>query len=616
MIKTCSNFTSKNKFNTLAEETKNTSAVNNSNLSASKDKVLAGYASYKNFNFSSLDEFINKINLFRSNKEIFYKQEIEKLTWFKPPSKIISGKGINTKWFIGSKSNITVNCVDRHLTAGCKNKAAIIWESEPGKNWVLTYQLLYSYMCRTANAIKVLGLKKRNKVCIICGSLPETIFSALACARIGVTFTILNPTITLNLLVKRLELGKFDLIIISDSVFRKGNPVDIKSKVDEALNNIASNTRKLIFRRNKNIELKINQEYDYLITDLFEKVSDECKPVSLDYKFPLFSVFDYNDKDELVMKPFSASGFMLQTFITSKYALDFCVDDIFWCNSDFSSVTGISYGIFAPLLHGISNFIYEGLPNFPSYDRTWKLISNFKITKLLTEGYIIKALTNLEESSLNHFDLTSLKLISICGNPISETEYELILSRFQNKNILVTTCFITESSANIVFSDIPGITEISSGCYNIDFPSINFIALEVANSEENILCFTEPCPSSLIIRFIEKLITKKNKKYISTNYVVSFLENKIKILRRIDNKLLIAGELVSLKEIEKVLEEHPKVESCLIEIRPDSILHFVPVALIKLRNYEDATLLLKEELRNIVEQKISSSAKPIEVIFI
>jgi len=599
----------------LAEETKSSSVVNNSDLSDSRGIFNPASFIYKNQNFNSYEEFKNKFTLFQTDKEKFWQQEIEKLSWIKPPTKIKSGKGINIKYFVGSRSNITVNCVDRHLTSDSKNKAAIIWESEPGKNWILTYQLLYSYMCRTANSIKKLGLNKRNKVCIICGSLPETMFSALACARLGITFTILNPNMPLDSLLKRFEIGKFDLIILADVFYRKGNLIDIKSKVDEALNRIRANTKKLIFRRIKSNEIKINSDVDYLISDLFEKVSDDCKPVALEYNFRLFSVFDYDENGNLFERFFNSSVFMVQNFTSARYAFDFNSDDIFWCNSDFSSLTGISYGIFAPLLHGISNFIYEGLPNFPSYDRIWKLISNYKITKLLTEDYIIKALMNLEDTSFNQNDIASLKMISICGNPISENDYEKIFSKVCHNKILLTTCFISELTATIIFSDIPGITEIYSGHINNDFPSIDLEILDNQNSHEKILCFKELFSTTEGNNPIGTLINFKNKKLISSNYSVSSEVNQIKILKRIDDKLLIAGELVCLKEIQKILEEHPKVKSCKIETKSDSILFIVPVAIIELNNSEDATLLLKEELRNFVELKISAAAKPIDVVF-
>ncbi len=249
-------------------------------------------------------------------------------------------------------------------------------------------------MCRTANTIKKLGLKKGCKALIICGSLPETVFSVLACARIGITFTVLNPNISPNALRKRIEIGNFDLIIISDAIYRKGNLIEIKNKVDDALNRLSLSRKKLIFRRVKNYDLLLNSEVDFLASDVFENVSDQSKPVSLDNNFSLFSVFDYDENGNLMERFFPAAGFMVQTLSSSIYSFDFSADDIFWCNGDLSFVAGLTYGIFAPLINGISTFLYEGLPNFPNQDRMWKLIGNYKITKLFSEAYIIKALLN------------------------------------------------------------------------------------------------------------------------------------------------------------------------------------------------------------------------------
>lgn len=602
----------------MAAENKNSNKNNIIGFSQQSIEYSANSFLYNNQTFSSIKDFQNKIRQFRTDNDYFWQQESENLLWIKKPNKVRSGKGIKSNWFVRSKSNITINCIDKHLNSENKNKAAVIWESEPGKNWILTYQLLYSYMCRTANTFKKLGLKKGNKACIICGSLPETIFAVLACARIGITFTILNPNISNYSLSKRIETGKFDLIILTDAIYRKGNIIEIKSKVDEVLNQLELSTKKLIFRRVKNYDISINPEVDFLASDFFEKVSDECKPISLDNNFPLFSIFDYDEDGNLSEKYFPAAGFLVQTYTSAKYAFDFTSDDIFWCNSDFSSIAGLAYGIFAPLLHGISTFVYEGLPNFPNQDRLWKLISNYKITKFLSEAYIIKAIINSDDIEVNSSDLSSLKIISVTGNPLLEKDWHKIFSKVCKEKIPLTNCFISEETGNIVFADIPGIIETKPGYINPEFPSIEF---DVVNSdfqsiknEDGFLVFKDSCPT-----IIKKHLTQNSaylnlkKDFIFSKYFANQSDNKIKILNRVDDKLEIAGELISLKEVKEVIESHPKVKTCRIAAKSDSILHLVPVAFVELNNPQEGTLLLKEELRNLVEQKISSAAKPIEI---
>jgi acetyl-CoA synthetase len=604
----------------LAAENKNSNGNNITDFSKQSKEYFANSFSYKNQTFSSLKDFQNKIRQFRTDNDYFWQQESENLLWIKKPDKIKSGKGIKSNWFIGSKSNVTINCVDNHLNTENKNKAAVIWESESGKNWILTFQLLYSYMCRTANTIKRLGLKKGNKACIICGSLPETIFAVLACARVGITFTILNPIISPNSLSKRLNVGKFDLIILADAVYRKGNLIEIKSKVDVVLNQLSLSTKKLIFRRVKNYDISVNPEVDFLASDFFEKVSDECKPASLENNFPLFSVFDYDENGNPFEKFFPAAGFMVQTYSSANYAFDFTADDIFCCNCDFSSIAGLVYGIFAPLLHGISTFVYEGLPNFPNQDRLWKLISNYKITKFLSETYIIKAIINSDDIEINSSDLSSLKIFSVTGNPLIEKDYDKIFTKVCKEKIPLTSCFISEETGNIIFADIPGITESKPGYLNPEFPSIEF---DVVNSdfqsvknEDGLLVFKNSCPT-INKKYLTQSSTSLNQKkdFISSKYLANQSDNKIKILNRVDNKLEIAGELISLKEVQEVIESHSKVKSCRIDTKSDSILYLVPVAFVEINNPQEGTLLLKEELRNLVEQKISSAAKPIDITF-
>ena len=600
----------------MAEEIKNSIDKNlRDNFSLNN---LTSDSSYLNQTIRTHSEYKRLIKLFREDKTQFWQNEVNKLSWIKHPEKIRTGKGVNSNWLVGSKSNLTINCIDRHLLSDNKNKAAIIWESEPGKNWILTYQLLSSYMCRTANVIKKLGLRKRDKVCIICGSLPETIFSALACARIGVTFTILNPLNSINLLSKKIQLGSFNLIIIADSIYRKGAVVDIKYKIDSALELISSDARKLIFRRIKNSDLNLISGKDFLFSDLSEDVSDECKPVTCNSNHPLFSFFDYDENGNLQEKFLNSAGFMLQTFTSSLYAFDLNADDIFWCNSDFSSSVGIAYGIFAPLLHGISAFIYEGLPSYPAKERFWKLIKNYKITKLLTEDYIIKALLELDDK-INPDDLSSLKFISVTGNPLTENDWNRIFSEACSKKIPLYNCFIPPEFGTILFSEIPGITETKPGYFNSDFPSSDFdlINFEKVNDLEDVgqIAFSDSYPILDKNQAKNKIVRIKKNKLVLTDYKATRLDNKIKILNRTDDKLLIAGELINKREIQSVIEEHPKVKSCKIEDKPDSVLYLVPVAFVELNDKQEGTLLFKEELRNLVEQKISVAAKPVDIIF-
>lgn len=605
----------------MAEENINSNGDNIIDFSKQLKVYTPKNFSYKNQKFSSLKDFQDKIVLFRTENNKFWQQESENLVWIKKPNKIRSGKGIKSNWFVGSKSNITINCVDRHLSTENKNKAAVIWESESGKNWILTYQLLFSYMCRTANTIKKLGLKKGNKVLIICGSLPETVYSVLACARVGITFTVLSPNISLTSLKKRISIGKFDLIILTDAGYRKGNLIEIKNKVDEVLLQLSLRTKKLIFRRVKNYDILLNPEDDFLASDYFENVSDECKPVSVDNNFPLFSVFDYDENGNPFEKYFPASGFMVQAMTSSLYSFDYNSDDIFWCNSDFSSIAGLSYGIFAPLLHGISTFIYEGLLNFPTQDRIWKLIGNYKITKFLSEAYIIKALINSDKLEINQNDLASLKIISVIGNPLNESDWEKIFKQICNEKIILTNCFVLEETGSIVFGDVPGITDIRTSYLNTEFPSVDFDVIDSEfkslKNEDGLLVFKNSFPAFFKKNLYQYISSKKsNTKFITTNYLANQSDNKIKIIKRVDNKLEIAGEMISLKEIQSVIEEHPKVKSCRIDCKSDPVLYLVPVIFVELNNTQEGTLLMKEELRNLVEQKISVAAKPIDVIFI
>ena len=576
--------------------------------------------------FSSFNQYKNVYDFSIADKERFWGGEARELYWFNFWKEVKQGKAFSSKWFVGGKTNLSYNCLDRHLLTEKRNKAAIIWESESGESRILTYQLLFTQVCKFANVLKSIGVKKGDYVVIYMGVIPETVIAMLACSRIGAIHSVVYSDLSSFALAERIKSISCKYVITQDYIVRKGFQISLKTKVKLALENSSTVEKVIVFNRSKESELKPIMENEISWQNEVSKVPDECEAVPLLSQHPLFSMFTNGPKGDLVNILHLTGGYMVLTYLTSKWLFDLKSNDIIWSVSDISWISGHSYSIYGPLLNGVTTFLYEGVPIYPEPDKYWQLISKYRINFLYMNPTTIRALSKLGNEWVLKQDLSSLRLLGIKGETIKPDNwlwfYENIGKR---KCPLIDTWLQTETGA-VLISPLPGAGDLKPGFTGCPFPGVEVDIVDlkgnsVNEGEAGYLIIKDSWPSMFSVEKEEKAETNLNCwKQFKGNYFTGDAAVRercgfIKILGRVDDVIKAAGNRVGGSEIEKILLTHPSVKEAAVVKRTDEIFENAVVAFVTL-NDSEGTPLLKEELRNFVAEKIGSIAKPDELVFL
>jgi len=576
--------------------------------------------------FSSYNQYKNVYEFSVADKERFWSGEAREMFWFELWKEIKQGKAQNSKWFVGGKTNLSYNCLDKHLPTEKRNKAAIIWESESGESKILTYQLLFSQVCRFANVLKKIGVKKDDHIIIYMGVIPEAIIAMLACVRIGAIHSVVNSELGSVALSERINHLSCKYLITQDFVLKKGNQINLKAKADNALKNSPTIKKIILYKRSKE-ELKLTEREIIWQNESVvggEKISDECEAEPLLSQHPLFSMFTNGSNGDLTNIMHLTGGYMVQSFLTAKWIFDLKGNDIIWNVSDISSITGHTYSIFGPLLNGVTTFLYEGIPIFPEPDKYWQLISKYKINILHINPTTVRALLKLGNDWVFKHDLSSLRLLGIKGETIKKDTWLWLYENIGKKKCpIVTTWQQTETGAALI-SPLPGASDFKPGYISCPFPGVEIDVVDIDGNSVNdgaggYLIVKDSWPSMYKAEKNEQSISNCWKQfkgnYFTGDAAIREEGGFIKILGRVDDIIKTAGNRVDGSEIEKILMTHPSVREAVVVKRPDEIIENAIVAFVSLDDVE-GTPLLKEELRNFVVEKIGSIAKPDELNFI
>jgi acetyl-CoA synthetase len=572
--------------------------------------------------FSSFNQYKNVYDFSIADKERFWSGEARELHWFNLWKEIKQGKGFNSRWFVGGKTNISFNCLDKHLPTEKRNKAAIIWESESGESKILTYQLLFSQVCKLANALKKIGVTKGDYVIIYMGVIPEAIIAMLACSRIGAVHSVVNSDLSSYALSERISQLSCKFVITQDYVLKKGTQINLKSKVDNAVQNSNSVEKVVIFNRSKT-ETKTVSEKEVIWQNEIEKVSDDCEAVPLLSQHPLFSMFTNGPNGELINLLHLTGGYMVQSYLTTKWIFDLKGNDIIWSVSDVGWISGHTYSIYGPLLNGVTTFLYEGVPIFPEPDKYWQLISKYRINILHINPTTIRALLKLGNEWVFKHDISSLRLLGIKSETIKEDTWLWLYENIGKRKCPVVYTWQQNETGTALISPLPGASEFKPGYTSCPFPGVEIDIVDidgnsVEEGEGGYLIVKDSWPSMFNNGKAETTpdCWKQFKgNYFTGDAAIRVASGFIKIIGRVDDVIKTAGNRVGGSEIEKVLQTHLSVNEAAVVKRADEIVGNAIVAFISLNNVE-ATPLLKEELRNFVADKISAIAKPDELIFL
>ncbi|PYS86275.1 MAG: acetyl-coenzyme A synthetase, partial [Acidobacteria bacterium] len=385
----------------------------------------------------------------------FWAKQAETLDWYEKWHTVLEWNEPFAKWFVGGKINISYNCLDRHLSTWRKNKAAFIWEGEPGEQRTLTYLQLHREVCRFANVLKMLGVETGDRVALYMPLIPELAIAMLACARIGATHTVIFGGFSADAISDRVNDCGCKVIVTADGGYRRGKEIKLKPVVDEAVKHTPSIKNVVVFERTGS-KIAMQPGRDHWWHEIMETVDADCPAVELDSERPLFILYTSGTTGKPKGILHTTGGYLTQTAYTTKLIFDLKDEDIFWCTADIGWVTGHSYVVYGPLANGATVFMYEGAPNYPDFDRFWDMIERHRINTLYTAPTAIRAFIKWGEQYPLKHDLSSLRLIGTVGEPINPEAwmwYHEIIGK--GKCPIIDTWWQTETGSAMI-SPLPG----------------------------------------------------------------------------------------------------------------------------------------------------------------
>ncbi|MBO0722141.1 MAG: acetate--CoA ligase, partial [Blastocatellia bacterium] len=557
--------------------------------------------------------------------EGFWAEIAADLHWFKKWDKVLEWNEPFSRWFTGGLTNISYNCLDRHLSGWRKNKAAIIWEGEPGDTRTLTYQQLQSEVCRFANALKSLGIKKGDRVAIYMPMIPELPIAMLACARIGAIHSVIFGGFSAEALKDRINDSQAKAVVTADGGFRRGAVVQLKPAVDEALKSCPSVTEVVVVQRCKN-EIFMKPGRDHWYHKLMEIASDKCEAEPLDSEHTLYTLYTSGTTGKPKGIVHTTGGYSVQTYITTKWVFDLHDDDTFWCTADIGWVTGHSYIVYGPLQNGATTLMYEGAPNTPDFGRFWSIIERHKVNILYTAPTAIRTFIKWGEEWPLKYDLSSLRLLGTVGEPINPEAwiwYRKVIGK--ERCPIVDTWWQTETGA-ILITPLPGAIPTKPGSATLPFPGIvpdiqTRDGKSVGPNQGGFLVITRPWPSML--RNIYGDTERYQKQYWSDIQGCYFTGDGARrdedgyfwLMGRVDDVINVSGHRLGTMEVESALVSHPTVAEAAVVGRPDEVKGQAVAAFVTLEAGHLPSAELKEDLRRHVQKEIGAMAKPDDIRF-
>ncbi len=565
------------------------------------------------------------------NPKAFWAARAKELHWQKPFKKTLEWKHPFAKWFIGGKLNAAENTLDVHLGTSRKNKAALIWEGEPGEVRTLTYLQLSNEVNRLANALKKLGIKKGDVVGIYMGMVPEAAMAMLACARIGATHNVVFGGFSAEALRDRLNDSKAKALLTQDGAFRRGSPSALKGAVHTALDEVPTLNHVLVLRRTGQ-ETPMKAGRDHWWHEAVPGESPVCKAEALDSEHPLFILYTSGSTGKPKGILHSTGGYLTQVKYTTKHVFDLKDEDLYFCTADVGWITGHSYIVYGPLMNGATVLMYEGVPTYPGPDRLWSMIARHRATIFYTAPTAIRSFMRLGDDHPKKHDLSSLRLLGSVGEPINPEAWMWYHSNIGRKQCpIVDTWWQTETGA-ILISPMPGAVPTKPGSATLPLPGI---LADVVNkdgkpckaNEGGLLVVKHPWPSMLRTVFgnTERYVTgywgdfKKQKWYFTGDGARKDRDGYFWIMGRVDDVVNVSGHRLGTAEVESALVANPKVAEAAVVARPDELKGSALVAFVSLKAQVSGSSpdlkAIEVELKNWVAREIGPIAKPDEIRF-
>jgi len=565
------------------------------------------------------------------NPERFWNQQAENLIWFKQCVKVLdSSRAPFYKWFVGGKLNASVNCLDRHVNSDLKNKVAIIWEAENGESRSFTYFQLYRSVNKFASALKNLGVNKGDRVAIYLPMVPELAIAMLACARIGAIHTVLFSGFSGQALIDRVNDSNSKVVITADGGFRRGRLIELKKVVDEAIPFCTSIEHVVVLKRASN-DIKMDSRYVWW-HDIVQNALPYCEPEIIESTHPLYILYTSGTTGKPKGVVHSTGGYLTYLYSTARWVFDFTAKDILFCTADIGWVTGHSFTVYAPLMHGTTQIMYEGTPDYPKPDRYWHLVEKHGVTILYTTPTALRMYIRFGDRIPNSFDLSSLRLLGTAGEPINPEVWMWYFKTIGKENCPIVDTWWQTETGSVMISSCTGIETIpmKPGSGTFSLPGIDAVVVDedgisATANKKGYLVIRKPWPGMLLTLWkdeekYQNTYWRKfgNNAYFTGDYALCDTDGYLWLLGRSDDVLKIAGHRLGTVELESAFVSHPKVAEAAVTSRPDerkgeSIIGFV---VLRTEFVSVSDQQLRNELVNHVRDRVGPIATPEEIYFV
>ncbi len=561
----------------------------------------------------------------------FWADQARALEWIEPWRTVLDWQPPHARWFDGGKLNVSANCLDRHLRGPRRNKAAIIWEGEPGDRRVLTYWDLAREVNRAANALKALGIKKGDRVAIYLPMIPEAAVAMLACARIGAIHSVVFGGFSSESLRDRINDAAAVAVITADGGYRRGQIVPLKRFADQAVAGCPTIKHVLVVQRlmgtaSSEAGATMTPGRDYWWHDLVRAADAKCAPEPMEAEDLLFILYTSGTTGKPKGIVHSTGGYLTQVTATTRWVFDLKEEDVFWCTADIGWVTGHSYVVYGPLANGATVVMYEGAPDWPARDRMWEIIARYGVTVFYTAPTAIRAFMKWGTEHPAAHDLGTLRLLGSVGEPINPEAWIWYQQHIGGGRCpIVDTWWQTETGA-IMITPLPGVTTTKPGSATVPIPGISAKLLDaqghVLEKGGGFLALTEPWPSMLRTiygddaRYHETYWSRFPGRYFAGDGAKLDEDGYWWVLGRVDDVLNVAGHRIGTMEVESALVDHPLVAEAAVVGKAHELKGQALAAFVILKEGNRATAQLRDDLKDHVARKIGAIAKPDDIFFV
>jgi acetyl-CoA synthetase len=573
----------------------------------------------------SLAEYEKLWNRAKDDPAGFWGEQAASLHWFKLWQKVLAWNEPHAEWFSGGRLNASYNCIDRHVAAGRGNKAAIIWEGEPGDSRVLRYQDLLREVCKFANVLKQMGVKAGDRVTLYMPMVPELVIAMLACARIGAPHSIIFGGFSADAVAERNNDAKASLLVTADAGWRRGKVIPLKHNVDLALEKSPTVKKCIVYNRcDQPVQMRTGR--DYWWHELMGTASSECPAEPLDSEHPLYILYTSGSTGKPKGVLHTTAGYLLGTSLTHKWVFDLHDDDTYWCTADIGWVTGHSYIVYGPLANGATTVMYEGAPNHPREDRFWSIIEKYRVSIFYTAPTAIRSFIKWGDEWPQKHDLSSLRVLGTVGEPINPEAWMWYYNVIGKGRCPVVDTWWQTETGMILISPLPGAIPAKPGSATRPLPGVVAEVVdkhgnEVPRNQGGFLVIRQPWPAMLRTifgddeRYRQQYWSQVPHAYFTADGARQDEDGYFWLMGRVDDVINVAGHRLSTMEVESALVHHDKVAEAAVVGRPDEIKGEALSCFVTLIGGIQPSPELKTELREHVAREIGALARPDDIRF-